>query len=976
MLGMTKDGGGNSAEYYQSDNYYSMEGNPADSEWLGKGAAQAGLSGQIDADMFNRIRTGVMPDGSKPASENHTPGWDLTASAPKSVSVMALVAGDKRLVTAHREASAFAAKYMETHAGTRTKDKAGIHHQNTGNLIIGRFTHDTSRAQDPALHDHLYIMNRTWDERTKSWKAVDSRALYAAKEAAGRLYSAKLAEGVRRAGYEITPQDKLGNFEIKGVSAELVDQFSKRRATIKEVAAQSELPSSRRSREQIALMTRQGKTTHLSNSEKTESWREEAGGRLKELDDLKRGTWSRGAVHAVRTAVERVTPSRSRTAEKILDPRARDREVRTGGRAAAVEAVQNALSHITENYAVFHEADVISAALTTSAASRTTADEILRTVRDVKQTGEVIPAPKFAPGDFTTRAIVEAERQIVGMVTDKTPSWRLSDKVDLKKAANASALSEDQKKGFQLALSGTQRYGAIVGYAGTGKSYLVRRINETLEKQAPEKRLMTLAPMHKQVEGFRNELGVESNTIAAFITENRHHLSGEGKETPDLSNTIIMVDEAGMNSNEQARDLIKIANKLKVGRVVFMGDPEQKGSPAQGAPFATMLKAGIERTTLKEIRRQKDPTLRKGAYFAATGRIGKALETIDKHVHSSPDKSIEKAAFDHWRALPATKRQEALIVSTTRARRNELNRLVREAKISDAQLSPQERLGEKAHSHTVLVSKQISKTYRNTGQGIEKGDRLVFHRNLRGIGVSAGDQLTVLSSDERKQRAQLQKADGSIVTYKYPGSAARNAHYDAFSAQKFEIRERERLMWTKSDRKSGIKASTLVTVSKIDDSTVTLKDEQGKEQTFDRTDPRLQHMNYGYSQTSHASQGMTKPTVIAVTGVNDTKAGDAAHSYVAMSRVGADHAKNEHLAIFTDDKDRLLQRYMTMLSKTDSGLLATKDPLTNPDKSTKSFAPTRSEMTKFEGPSTSKTPEPSKTAESPAKDFGRTEKAR
>lgn len=976
MLGMTKDGGGNSAEYYQSDNYYSADGNPADSEWLGKGATQAGLHGPIDAAMFNQIRAGVMPDGSKPHSENHTPGWDLTASAPKSVSIMALIAGDKRLVTAHREASAFAAKYIETHAGTRVRESDGVHHRSTGNLLIGRFTHDTSRAQDPALHDHLYIMNRTWDAASQSWKAVDSRALYAAKEAAGRLYSAKLAEGVKKAGYEITPQDKLGNFEIKGVAPELNEQFSKRRDAIKQMEAQTERPSTRQSREQIALMTRQNKTTHLSISEKTASWREEAGARTQELDQLKRETWSKSALQAVKTAVAGVTPTRARTAETILDPRAKDRELRVGGRAGAVDAVQHALSHITENYAVFHESDLVSAALTTSAASRTTADQILQTVADIKKAGELIPAQKFAPGDFTTRKIIEAERQIVTMVTDKTPSWRVGETLNVRQAATESILSEDQKKGFHVALSGTQRYAAIVGYAGTGKSFLVRNIKETLDTKAPETKMMTLAPMHKQVEGFRNELGIQSNTIAAFVTENRRYLSNEAKDVPDLSNTIIMVDEAGMNSNEQARDLIQIANKLNVGRVVFMGDPEQKSSPAQGAPFAAMLKAGIERATLKEIRRQKDPTLRKGAYLAATGRIGKALETIDKHVHSSPDKPIEQAAFDHWRALPAAKREEALIIATTRARRNELNRLVREAKIKDTRLTPSERLGATAHDHKILVSKQLSVTQRNKGEGLSQGDQLVFHRNLRGIAVKSGDQLTVVSADPKKQRAQLMKSDGSIVNYKLPGAEARGSHYEAYEAKKFEIRERERLMWTKSNKQTVIQASTLVTVTKIDDKSVTLKDDQGKEQTFDRTDPQLQHMNYGYSQTSFASQGMTKPTVIAVTGVNDRLSGDKAHSYVAMSRVGADDARNEHLAIFTTNRDRLMQRYMMDLSKPDSGLLATKDPLTEPNKSGKGLAPTPSEMAKFDKPSMAKLPDAAQKPDSPNMDFGRADKAR
>ena len=117
MLGMTKDGGGLSAGYYSQDNYYSKDGDPDQSEWLGKGAEAAGLRPagkdgvtvqrpKIDGKVFNELQAGRMPDGTTVKDpDKRTPGWDLTASAPKSVSVMALVAGDARLVKAHRQAA-------------------------------------------------------------------------------------------------------------------------------------------------------------------------------------------------------------------------------------------------------------------------------------------------------------------------------------------------------------------------------------------------------------------------------------------------------------------------------------------------------------------------------------------------------------------------------------------------------------------------------------------------------------------------------------------------------------------------------------------------------------------------------------------------------------------------------------------------------------------------------------------------------
>jgi conjugative relaxase-like TrwC/TraI family protein len=243
---------------------------------------------KIDGKVFNELQAGRMPDGTIVKDpDKRTPGWDLTASAPKSVSVMALVAGDARLVKAHRQASAAAAQYLERHAGTRVKVDGKAVHKHTGNLLIGRYTHDTSRAKDPALHDHLYVHNATYDASTGKWRAVDSTQLYQAKEAAGRLYSATLAQLVQSAGYKITETDKNGNFEIEGVPEQLIDRFSKRKAEIDAKVAESNDPNSRKARERAALLTRDAKTSAIETEAKREAWRKEAGKELTLIDRLR-----------------------------------------------------------------------------------------------------------------------------------------------------------------------------------------------------------------------------------------------------------------------------------------------------------------------------------------------------------------------------------------------------------------------------------------------------------------------------------------------------------------------------------------------------------------------------------------------------------------------------------------------------------------------------------------------------------------
>lgn len=925
MLSMTKDSGGNTAEYYCGDNYYAAGDNPGDSQWLGESAKRAGLTGVIDGADFNNAREGRLPDGSQAKkSENRTPGWDLTASAPKSVSILALVGKDERLIEAHRNASQKAASFLEGFAATRVRHGQQVRQERTGNLIIGRFTHDTSRAGDPALHDHLFIMNRTWHEGTKSWRSLDSRSLFSAKEAAGRLYSATLRDQSQSLGYRVTDPDKNGNFEIQGVSQELQKLFSKRRETILEKLSTSVQDATRKVTERVALMTRERKDNSLTGSQKSEGWRLEAGSRVSVIDTVVARSKMIGARLgvAIGNAV-RALPSRTRELTDILSPIDRSAPA-DRARARANEAVQFALSHLTENAAVFHEADVVSKALQSPGAKHVRPDDLLRELAHAKRQKSLLPAEGFATSHYTTRGIMRIESAIVQASLDPSSSWTSAREIDLDKAARAQHLSKDQAGAFNAALGGQQRYAAIVGFPGTGKSYLVRSMKDTLATHAPGAELVTIAPQHRQVAEFREQLGIQADTIAHFIASNLRHTRSTDAAVPDRSNTILVVDEAGQMSNKHARDLTQIAKALNIGRVLFLGDPGQKAAVEQGAPFAAMLDGGIAHATMKDIRRQKTPVLRQAAYQSATGRVALSLNTLDPFIRETAPNQLEHDAVEHWKTLAPQQRRGALIVTTTNARRATINNLIRDALIRDPRFTAQERLGEAAHPHTVLASKRLSKAELNSATGLEAGDTLIFVRNVRAIGLEKGQHTTLVSLTKDRKFALLQKPDGETVKYEFPGSRRAGGHFDAYRAGQIELRQNERLRWTRSNRDDGILASTGITVTGITAHSVCLVDETGKQMTLSKSDSRLRHIDYNYASTSYAGQGLTRETVINVTGINDRYAGDQTHANVANTRVGAKNMADEHLAIFTDDKAGLKDRYAREIPKIDSALVATR----------------------------------------------------
>ena len=928
---MSKDVGGNTAEYYEADNYYS-EGGSAPSEWIGKGAERAGLSGVIQADDFNNAREGKLPDGSKAAGDKRTPGWDMTVSAPKSLSIMALVAGDKRLIDVHREAAKKAITFVETQAATRVRYGKQIKTERTGNLIVGRYTHDTSRAGDPQLHDHLYIMNRTWHAATKTWRAVESRSIYSAKEAAGRLYKAVLREGIEKLGYQTTSVDKNGNFEIKGVDKSLIETFSKRSETISEMAKDAHNPTDRETRERIALMTRERKDISKSASERTAGWREESGREVAALGALRRSAQLAAKTTApIMGAVKRVFPTLGSKVKDVLNPQSLDRTVTTRSIAFARDALQQTIDHISQNTAVPSESDLLATTLQFAANTPAKADDVLAAISDSFKNGAFVQAETFGPGSFTTRTAVEAETEIQSRITSADVSWTKTQDLNLRQAAELTSLSQDQKNAFVTALGGSQRYASIVGYAGTGKSFLVKTVKNTIEDQTDGGKLLVLAPKHEQVADFKNELGAEADTVAHFLASNRHHLRSSSKDAEDpidMSDTVLFVDEAGMLSNTAMRELVQLTDKFNIGRVVFMGDPRQKQSPEQGVPFQMGLKSGVSKVEMRDIRRQKTASFLLAAQQAARGHTAQALNTLEKHVHSvEGSTTMEDAAFAHWRGLAPEQRQSALIVATTLERRDRLNNLIREAKIHDAGLGAGERLGSDAHQHTALMSKRLSSLEARTGRNVEAGDTLVFHRNIRKIGIERGDQLSVSSLSKDGKSVTLTKNDGETVQYAFPGAQAARPHFEAFKQRELELREKERLAWTKSDKKDDIRAGTEIQVLNISDKHITLRNDRGEEQTYERSDPRLQHVNYAYSSTSFSAQGQTRDVVIGVTGANDRYSGDQAHTYVLLSRVGAKTADQEHLAIFTDDAAKLMDRYNRDIVNADSALLALgKDP--------------------------------------------------
>ncbi|MYH38491.1 MAG: relaxase domain-containing protein, partial [Rhodospirillaceae bacterium] len=573
--------------YYEKDSYYARDSDEhkAASAWAGKGAAELGLEGPVDPETFRAVLEGEVPDGSgkrigkrgREGEIHHRPGRDLTFSAPKSVSLAALVGGDERIVGAHDRAVAGALDWFERNAAeTRMHDPQAGRMVRAGGqkTVVATFRHDTSRNLDPALHTHSVIANMLLGPDGK-WRTMANERLYGSKMALGALYRNALAGELARLGYSIEKTHADGRFEIAGVSREIVEAFSTRRAEIEAamegrgLGTTGENPHLAR---RAALMTRAAK---------------------REVDrDALRETWEKQAAalgfdakRLVAEAMERHGAEKAREAEPGKDgppapPRQPDLFEHAAKADPARAAVDWALAHLSERDAVFSTTDLLAAALAFEPGTASIGD-IERAVDGLKREGRLHDAPALeGGGGLTTDKALAEERETVALMRagerrGKAPmrGWMVE------RHLRKGPLTAGQKQAVKLILSEKDRTVGVQGYAGTGKTKMLARARTLAEKKGW--RMVGLAPSASAANTLNSESGIASETLQRFLARNagvaegRLTKKGAKEMRSRFAKTVLVVDEGSLASTVQARDLLRIAGVLRVPKLVLVGDAKQ-----------------------------------------------------------------------------------------------------------------------------------------------------------------------------------------------------------------------------------------------------------------------------------------------------------------------------------------------------------------------------------------------------------------
>ena len=953
--------------YYEHDGYYAPD-DPEHREasaWAGAGAAALGLEGEVEGETFRAVLEGRVPDGSgrrlgrvgKDGAVAHRPGRDLTLSAPKSVSLAALVGGDARVVDAHDRAVRRTLDWVERNAAeTRMKDPAtGRMTRALGQrMVVATFRHDTSRNLDPQLHTHAVVANMLQGADGR-WRTMANERLYASKMLLGALYRAELARGLARLGYRVEKTHADGRFEIAGVSREVVEAFSTRRAAIAAAMAGREAGTpgeNQRLAERAALVTRAYK---------------------RDVDKAAlRETWTRQAEALGFDAQALVAEARERAAGREAMDRDGDAEGRETGAGAEPEAGREAseptpdtpadravawgVAHLSEREAVFSRTALLAAALAWRPGAVDVAEAEAALGR-LEAAGALHAASLETPGgSLTTDRALADERETIALMragAGRGAAPMRGRAVD--KALRNGPLTPGQREAVKLVLSARDRVVGVQGYAGTGKTAMLSRVRALAEKRGFEVR--GLAPSASAARTLSQESGIESETLQRFLARNTG--VAEGRLSPRaekamraaFSKTVLVVDEGSLASTVQARNLLRIATALRLPRVVLVGDAKQLDAVDAGKPFAQLQAAGMQTAVMRDILRQQDPDLKAAVEASLAGDVGRAFEKLGDNVAAVKPDNLPGAAAARWLALSPEERERAGLIAPSHKLRERINAIIRERLVADGTV----------RGPAVTTERLVSRGYTNAEKTLaahyRPGDVVAFHRPYKRLGVEKGDELRVLGANRDDGTVRLEGTDGAPVAWEPGKLAARSGGVEVYRSETMELRAGDRIRWTRNDAGLGLVNSATAEVAGVKDGTVSLRLEDGRTLDFRAGDPQLRHVDRAWASTVHAFQGRTVDHVIAAMEANHPHLTTQKSFYVEISRA------RHRAELVTDDREALKER---LEAATGERIAALEAVAPDQGKAAEPERGPKSEAARESGPSAStgrdatpdKTPEP------------------
>jgi conjugative relaxase-like TrwC/TraI family protein len=864
MLRVTPSTSAGSAKSYfgkslTRDDYY-IDGQEVAGLWGGKGAERLGLSGQVDAESYFALCDNRHPatgDQLTPRQkENRRVGYDWTLSAPKAVSVLYELSRDERILEAFQNSYRETLRDAESEMKTRVRSSGKNEDRVTGNMVWAEFNHFTARPVNgqpsPHLHAHCFVFNTTFDEIEKRWKASQQGDLKRDADYWEAAFHSRFSKRLNELGY--TTVKKGTSFTLADLPQSITDKFSERRNEIERKAAEKGITDAI-GKHEIGYWGREHKTLDQGKEELRKEWE------------------------------ARLSPEeRSALVKVIAGERSRARTI------APSEAIEYGIDHSFERVSATSEKRVQAEALRYSVGS-----VLPEQVGGLSKRPDVVAVDVEGQRMVTTKKVLSAEVSMLNFAReghDRFEAFR-KDKSPL------PGLSAEQNAAALHVLQSRDRVVGIRGAAGTGKTHLMRSTIAAIENGASDPngfygKVFVFAPSAQASRGVLREEGFKN-------AETLERLFVDEKLQKQVRGQVLWVDEAGMISGRSMTRLFEVARAQEC-RIILSGDYRQHSSIEACDSFRLLeSEAGVRLAQLKTIRRQKTPQYRKAVEEISRGTAAGAkkgfdrLDRIGAVIEATGDERHNMLVGDY---LDATRDgKSALIIAPTHAEGERLTEELRHA------LKERGGLGEE-REFIVRRPANFTEAQKRDARNFEPGMVVEFHQATAGARHRANGKRETTGGFERGAKAVvitggetvwLQREDGTrgVLPADHP------ERFQVYVPAKLAIAEGDRI----SIRKNGKSiAAGHVSAARLNNGeifTVEGFTKGGDIRLSDGKvlDKRYGHLDFGYVDTSYASQGKTVDRVFIATGNESLAAAGRQQWYVSISR------GREACKVYVDSKE-------------------------------------------------------------------------
>lgn len=694
---------GTSAEYYRATDYY-LDGDASPGRWISFTGTLGAVNGsQVDHGLFQSLHAGI-PLGAQQSRSHRVGGYDVTFSAPKSVSVAyaLLDAGQRAAIEmAHARAVEAALAVLNDNAAYARRGKGGTVLEKV-DLTAAAFRHNDARPAlhsdgstfaDPNLHTHCVVLNLA-KRSDGTVGSIDGRLLLRWKMAVGAAYHLSLATELQGLGYGITNLGKNGTFELLGIPEAVCSYFSARRSHIEEALSEAGL-STADAPALAAAVTRTSRHGKTRAEDRFQVWQAKA---LEQGIDL-----------STTDLRQQQGPDRPATGDELK------------------HRIRDLPRLLTETEATFDLRKLVAEAYANTVGLQVAPADVQTAIDGLIETGEIVDVglDSLDQPVFSTPQMMRIEREMLATAADlASRRFRSPDRQALTARLWKSELSDEQREAVQIAAA-PEAITVWEGAAGSGKTTALRPLVDAYRSLGC--RVIGSATAWRVAHSLRDDLDIDARATDSWLATDQ----AGGTFLDD--NTVLIMDEAGQLSARQMHRLLA-ATKSARAKLVLVGDREQL-QPIAAGPALHAVAQVVTPARIETIVRQHEQWARDAAQHFAKGDAVSGLEAYRSRglLHEEDGTRAALARLVRlWTEERLSTGTPPLVIAKTNARVAAINAELRAVLAAEGALGAFE-----------ITLDTLTPSGKRLSLGFSEGDRIRFQRRLAGLEVINGSIGTI-----------------------------------------------------------------------------------------------------------------------------------------------------------------------------------------------------------------------------------------